>query len=101
MNFQHHLVSLKYLHHSHIWLQKQNVTFFPHRHQVVNEEGSREYKDEDEAYRDYQGSEEYQYHYDGDDYPSYEEDYSEEQVHLLGELPLLFQSGRVQALIWP
>ena len=61
-------------------MQKQNVTFFPHRHQVVNEEGSREYKDEDEAYRDYQGSEEYQYHYDGDDYPSYEEDYSEEQV---------------------
>ena len=48
---------------------------------MVNEEGSREYEDEDtEAYRDYQGSEEYQYHYDGDDYPSYEEDYSEEQV---------------------
>ena len=56
---------------------------------MVNEEGSREYEDEDEAYRDYQGSEEYQYHYDGDDYPSYEEDYSEEQV-----CPLLFPSGR-------
>ena len=70
-------------------MQKQNVTFFPHRHQVVNEEGSREYEDEDGAYRDYQGSEEYQYHYDGDDYPSYEEDYSEEQV-----CPLLFPSGR-------
>ena len=67
-------------------MQKQNVTFFPHRHQVVNEEGSREYEDEDtEAYRDYQGSEEYQYNYDGDDYPSYEEDYSEEQVHICWE----------------
>ena len=63
---------------------------------MANEEGSREY--DSEAYGDYQGSEEYQYHYqgsevyqyqgseeyqyhyDGDDYPSYEEDYSEEQV---------------------
>ena len=41
-----------------------------------------DYNEDSEAYGDYQGSEEYQYHYDGDDYPSYEEDYSEEQVLL-------------------
>ena len=45
-----------------------------------SKEYKEDYNEDSGAYGDYQGSEEYQYHYDGDDYPSYEGDYSEEQV---------------------
>ena len=73
----------RYLHTLAILLQRK-IQHYLFLHQVANEAGSKEYEEdynEDSgAYGDYQGSEEYQYHYDGDDYPSYEGDYSEEQV---------------------